>query len=274
VNNTVGPMSGEGMFSGVQDYYARYRPPITSEIVDTILSLCPSGATDGDMIDLGTGTGQVALAFVSKFRRIFAVEVDADMLARAQMDWNAINPTSSTEVIWEQCDVADYTVPAEASVSLVTTCRSFHWMDQPAMLARYAAQSGPAASFAVFGDSSFWESPQDWAQAVRSCVQSFLGEKRRARSRTFEHHRRPYAEIVAESEFSNVGEATVPVGRRWTFAQVIGYLYSTTFASRDLFGDRVEEFEKAVLEVLASYADERGILTESASFKIVVGTKP
>ena len=266
-------MTGAGMFAGVQDYYARYRPPITEAVVNAILGLCPANVTDGDMVDLGTGTGQVVCAFARHFKTIYAVELDPEMLSRARADWGVANPASSPDVFWELSDVAEYIVPSEASVSLVTTCRSFHWMDQSAILARYAAQTRPGASFAVFGDSSFWESPQEWAQAVRACVQSFLGEKRRARSGTFEHHRRPYAEIVAESAFGQVAETVVTVDRQWTSTQVIGYLYSTTFASRDLFGDRVKEFENSIHEILALYADTNGILDEQANFKVVVGTK-
>lgn len=266
-------MSGAGMFAGVQDYYARYRPPITDAVVDAVLTLCPANVTDGHMIDLGTGTGQVVRAFAPHFKTIYAVELDPQMLSRAEADWTAANSSPTSTVFWELSDVADYVVPAEASVSLVTTCRSFHWMDQPAILSRYASQTRPGASFAVFGDSSFWESPQEWAVAVRACVQSFLGEKRRARSGTFEHHRRPYSEIVAESAFNQVRETVVAVDRQWTSSQVIGYLYSTTFASRDLFGDRVEEFEQAIHEVLARYSDPNGTLDERANFNVVVGTK-
>ncbi len=273
-NTTAEQMHGEGMFAGVQDYYARYRPPITPEVVDAVLRLCPANVIHGDMVDLGTGTGQVVRAFSSHFKTIYAVELDPEMLSRARTDWDAAKLGSTANVLWELSDVADFVVPSNASVSLVTTCRSFHWMDQAAILKRYAAQTLSQASFAVFGDSSFWESSEAWAVAVRTCVQSFLGEERRARSGTFVHHRRPYADIVKESPFSNVSEAVVPVDRTWSATQVIGYLYSTTFASRDLFADRIGEFELAIHEVLSPYKDQQGLLYERASFKIVVGTKP
>jgi SAM-dependent methyltransferase len=262
------------MFTGVQDYYARYRPPITREVVDAILGLCPADVCDGDLLDLGTGTGQVVQAFAPFFRTIYAVELDEDMLNRARADWAIADMEPRPRVIWEFSDVADYVAPASASLSLITTCRSFHWMDQAAILNRYSNQSGNRASFAVFGDSSFWESAEPWAIATRKCVQSFLGEKRRARSTTFSHHRRPYAEIVAESPFSNVSEAAVTVARKWTPNQVVGYLYSTTFASRDLFGEALAEFEREVHKALSDFTDAGGFLHEQAIFNIVVGTKP
>jgi predicted TPR repeat methyltransferase len=273
-DTNASPMRAEGMFTGVQDYYARYRPPVTRDVAEAILSLCPAEVTNGELLDLGTGTGQVVCAFAPFFRKMYAVELDADMLSRARSDWAALVREEGPTVAWGLCDVADYVVPADANVSLVTTCRSFHWMDQAAILARYSAQTPEQASFAVFGDSSFWESQEQWAIATRTCVQSFLGEQRRARSGTFAHHKRPYAEIVSESPFSKVAETVVTVRRDWRPSQVIGYLYSTTFASRDLFGDRLAEFELAVQEKLAGFVDSSGLLHESADFKIVVGTKP
>ncbi|WP_369292605.1 class I SAM-dependent methyltransferase [Bradyrhizobium yuanmingense] len=272
--NDIKPMRADGMFTGVQDYYARYRPPIVPEVVTTILGLCPADVRVGDLLDLGTGTGQVVQAFAPFFRTIYAVELDADMLNRARADWAAADPKPRPEVIWELSDVANYVAPASAKLSLITACRSFHWMDQAAILNRYSTQSGDRASFSVFGDSSFWESAEPWAVATRKCVQSFLGEKRRARSTTFSHHRRPYAEIVAESPFSNVSEAAVTVARKWSPREVIGYLYSTTFASRDLFGGALSEFEKSVHQTLGEFTDAHGLLYEQATFNIVVGTKP
>ncbi len=242
-NTTAEQMHGEGMFAGVQDYYARYRPPITPEVVDAVLRLCPANVIHGDMVDLGYWNRPSRSCLFITLQDDLCVELDPEMLSRARTDWDAAKLGSTANVLWELSDVADFVVPSNASVSLVTTCRSFHWMDQAAILKRYAAQTLSQASFAVFGDSSFWESSEAWAVAVRTCVQSFLGEERRARSGTFVHHRRPYADIVKESPFSNVSEAVVPVDRTWSATQVIGYLYSTTFASRDLFADRIGEFE-------------------------------
>ncbi|MEU5592637.1 hypothetical protein [Streptomyces sp. NPDC020298] len=57
------------------------------------------------------------------------------------------------------------------------------------------------------------------------------------------------------SAFSHLEVHTVDVDRPWTPQTVIGYLYSTSFASRPLFGDRLEEFELRALTLLTDHAD-------------------
>ncbi|MFI1035986.1 hypothetical protein [Streptomyces sp. NPDC020951] len=55
---------------------------------------------------------------------------------------------------------------------------------------------------------------------------------------------------------------------------MIGYLYSTSFASRPLFGERVTEFEERTLALLAGHADDAGRLIEHARFDVLLGPSP
>src|SRR5699024_2149059 len=93
-----------------------------------------------------------------------------------------------------------------------------------------------------------------WKDAVRAVIKDFLGEERRAGQGTFQHHDRPYSELLEGSVFNQVEEVSVPVHRDWTIESILGYLYSTSFASRDLFGERIEEFEASEKDVMADYA--------------------
>lgn len=128
-------------------------------------------------------------------------------------------------------------------------------MDQDRVLQTLAHIVAPTGVLAIFGDRSFWDADSEWKRAVRSLIQRFLGESRRAGSDTFRHHNRSYAEILRESSFSKVEEYRIPVQRTWTYETILGYLYSTSFAARHLFGDRVAEFERALATTLATYSD-------------------
>ena len=55
-----------------------------------------------------------------------------------------------------------------------------------------------------------------------------------------------YAEALAASPFSNVQTITVEVVRTWTIDTLIGFAYSTSFASLARVGDRREAFERAL----------------------------
>lgn len=266
-------MEPQGMFDKVQDFYARYRPPVTDEVADRVLQMAGPVANKGALLDLGTGTGQVVVAMARHFKEVLAVELDKGMLRKAAEIWDLKMEKGETSVRWIQADVEEFAPSTDDNITLITACRAFHWMNQAAVLNRYSQHLPSGASFAVFGDSSFWESSQDWAREVKRTVQDYLGEKRKARSGNFSHHKRPYAEIVAESPFSKVKESRVELTRSWTVDQVIGYLYSTTFASRELFGARRKDFEDCLTDRLNPFESD-GKLSESATFTIVVGTKP
>lgn len=62
------------------------------------------------------------------------------------------------------------------------------------------------------------------------------------------------------------------VERPWTPQAVIGYLYSTSFASRPLFGAGLGEFEERALTLLTEHAGA-GILVEHARFDILIARR-
>jgi hypothetical protein len=125
---------------------------------------------------------------------------------------------------------------------------------------------------AIFGDNSFWVVSSDWKIAVRSVIQDFLGEQRRAGNGSFNHHERPYSGIMQESPFREVEEVTIPVRRTWTANSILGYLHSISFAAPDLFGDRLGEFDKVVKTRLAEYSDNDTFL-EDNEFLIRIGRR-
>ena len=74
------------------------------------------------------------------------------------------------------------------------------------------------------------------------------------------------------SVFNQVEEVSVPVHREWTIESTLGYLYSTSFASRGLFGERIEEFEATVKDVLADHG-HGGVFSEENEFLLRVGRR-
>ncbi|MGH3427062.1 MAG: class I SAM-dependent methyltransferase [Mycobacteriales bacterium] len=223
------------------------------------------------MLDVGTGTGLVAEALIDRFDDIIAIDNDVAMLAVAEQALRPELPEGSRLSLIEST-AEDFTPPTDWRAHLVTICRAFHWLDQTAVLERLVDQVEPGGAVAIFGDSSFWTATSPWKQAVRTVIQDFLGEQRRAGQKTFNHHDRPYSDILAESAFRHVEEFRVPVQRAWSSQSILGYLYSTSFAAPDLFGDRLSDFENAVKAVLAEHSDD-DTFTEANEFVIRIGSK-
>ncbi|RAY17013.1 SAM-dependent methyltransferase [Actinomadura craniellae] len=255
-------------FAGAAAYYQTFRPGIPEEVARTLVEAARRDAPATTLLDLGTGTGQVVQALHPYFADIVAVDPDKELLRLAETNLSGV---AGLRLV--QARAEDF-APAEGwKASLVTICRAFHWMDQDLVLRRLSDQVAPSGVVAVFGDSSFWAADNDWKKAVRAVIQQFLGEERRAGSGTFKHHDKPYSEILAESPFNRVAEIALPVRRTWTRETILGYLYSTSFAARHLFGDQLEDFEAAVTAVLAEYSSDNTYF-EDNEFLIRFGRRP
>ncbi|MBI3859785.1 MAG: class I SAM-dependent methyltransferase [Thaumarchaeota archaeon] len=256
-------------FAGTAYYYDQYRPGIPQDVAELLLAKANARAPATTLLDLGTGTGQVIRALHQHFAHIIAVDPDAEMLGLASEKLRT-EVSRQTRLEFFNGRAEDFVPPNGWTASLVTICRAFHWMDQQRVLQRLADFVPTTGLVAVFGDSSFWEATSEWKEATREVIKSFLGEQRRAGSGVFSHHDRPYDEIMRESPFSNVVEFSIPVHRTWDITSIIGYLYSTSFAARPLFGGRAAEFEQALKNTLADYS-EGDTFEEDNTFVIRLG---
>jgi trans-aconitate methyltransferase len=258
------------MFTGTVGYYRRYRPGIP----DTVTEILDQAVAPGHprrLLDVGTGTGLVVVALMGRFDDVIAIDNDSDMLAAAEAALRPMLPDGTTLVLTETT-AEDFTPPADWQADLVTICRTFHWLDQATVLQHLDDQVAPDGAVAIFGDNSFWTAGSPWKSAVRSVIQEFLGEQRRAGRGIFNHHDRPYSEIMEESPFSAVEEIRIPVQRVWTTESILGYLYSTSFAAPQLFGDRLGEFEREVRAALAEFSDG-DTFDEDNEFLIRIGRR-
>ncbi|MCC9309093.1 class I SAM-dependent methyltransferase [Kitasatospora sp. RB6PN24] len=259
------------LFTGTADYYRQYRPGIP-ETVATVLDEAAPHRTPRHLLDIGTGTGLVAEALLTRFQDVIAIDNDAEMIETAEQALRPALP-DGTALTLVQSAAEDFTPPPGWHADLVTICRAFHWLDQAAVLTLLDNQVAQDGAVAIFGDNSFWAADSPWKQDMRAIIQDFLGEKRRAGTRTFQHHNRPYSEIMEDSPFSQVSEFRVPVQRTWNTAGILGYLYSTSFAAPHLFGDRLPEFENQVKAVLAKHSDN-DTFGEDNEFLIRIGRRP
>lgn len=260
------------LFAGTATYYRQFRPGIPEEVAVVLDQASPSRPHGPRrLLDIGTGTGLVAEALLGRFDDIIAVDNDAEMLAAAESALRPKLPEHSHLALVEST-AEDLVPPAGWKADLVTICRAFHWLDQPTVLRLLDSQVAPGGAVAIFGDNSFWAAGSPWKEAVRDVIKTFLGEERRAGTGTFQHHNRPYSEIMEESPFDQVEEVRIPVQRTWTAETILGYLYSTSFAAPHLFGDRLEEFEAAVKRRLTEFSDE-DTFPEDNEFLIRIGRR-
>ncbi|WP_435211998.1 class I SAM-dependent methyltransferase [Streptomyces sp. bgisy034] len=258
-------------FAGTASYYRRFRPGIPHELARLLDQSAPE-ASPRRLLDLGTGPGTVVHALLPHFDDVFAIDADQAMLTEAD---GLLRPTlPPTHRLQIRHALAEDFMPPDGWHPHVVTCgRVFHWLDQPRLLERLDEYVAPAGTVAVFSDRSLWTSSSTWQQAARGVVKEFLGEERRAGDGPFSPPGPPYEEVLHRSPFSDVTSAVIPVHRAWTITQVIGYLYSTSFAAPHLFGDDRRTFERRLTETLVPLTDE-GVLLEDNAFTVLTARRP
>src|SRR2546425_4214019 len=72
------------LFRGAAAYYVRYRVPYPTELIEALRQHTrPSG--EGRLLDLGCGTGEIALPMSGFFREVWAVDLQSEMIELARL---------------------------------------------------------------------------------------------------------------------------------------------------------------------------------------------
>lgn len=122
-------------------------------------------------------------------------------------------------------------------------------------------------------DNTGKQEPLLWQLKVNEVVRRWLGDARRAGNSTYTPPKERYEDIVRKSGFKNVQRHILPsYSYTWTVDSIIGNLYSTSFASRRLFGDNLVRFENDLTSVLLDM-DSTGVFTEELSVSVITASK-
>ncbi|MFJ3728223.1 class I SAM-dependent methyltransferase [Streptomyces sp. NPDC090045] len=262
------------LFDSVDHHYARYRPRLPDQVV-RLLALELEGAETPTLLDLGAGTGQVALSLLPALpstAHLDLVDQEEGMLRTAL---NELRPHLGGRTATVHAVPAEEFVPAQPGyqADLITCCRAFHWMDRPAVLTMADRVAASHAAVAVMGDGSLWTYQADWAIALRGLIQSHLGKDRRAGTTgSYRQPGRRYEDDLADSAFCEITEHRFLFNRAWTPRGVLGYLRSTSFARPDLFADH-PGFEEQAGALLQRHAQD-GVLHEDGAFTVLLARRP
>ncbi len=116
-------------FSGeVAELYHRYRHGYPDAVIDVLADVFGLSSRDV-VVDLGCGTGQLALAVAGRVRAVLGVDPEPDMLRRARQ---AAGEAGIGNVGWMLG--ADTDVPGlrrllgDSSVAVVSIAQALHWM--------------------------------------------------------------------------------------------------------------------------------------------------
>jgi ubiquinone/menaquinone biosynthesis C-methylase UbiE len=234
----------QNVFSGTAWYYSRYRPGYPEEMFQ-LLKERFSLDKFSRVLDLGCGTGQIALPMAPYVAEVIAIDPQEEMLKETHAQLTAKNIKNVRCISGESAKLP--VMAAEiGEINLTVIARAFHWMNRKQTLKDLYRITKPGGGVAIVGDDS---GPRDssklrWKEAVDQTVKHWLGNERKAGTGgTYSHPDERFEVVLQESEFQNYEAANFDLTRTWTIDQIIGYLYSTSYCSLPVLGNKKEAFE-------------------------------
>lgn len=227
-------------FRGTALYYARFREKYPSALFDYLKSEFKLNGS-GRLLDIGCGTGQLAIPLARYFEEVVGMDPDSEMLdeARREVDRHCL-----TNITWVRGGSYDLK-PQMGTFRLVTMGKSFHWTDRERTLEILYDMVIPEGTIAIISEGDWvWNQKSDWQYAVRNVVERWGGGKRRAGYSFFEKPKERHEEVVSRSGFKKMKIWAHDYQRIWNVEKIAGYLYSTSYCSSSVLGDKKDEFER------------------------------
>lgn len=214
---------------------------------------------------MGCGTGLSTFALARLFEKTVAFDTDIEMISEAKR----LQP-NNLNIEWQLRSDKEITIN-EGPYRLAIACRSFNWMEQYNVLQKLHKILEIGGGVALIDDGSFWTGNDPWQKEIKVVIQSFLGQERKAGKSNYSAPTEPYITTLANNHYEDVQYQSIPVTRIWNIQSILGYLYSTSFSAKHLYGDRILEFEETMKHRLLNLNNGNDEFIENAEFVVQSG---
>lgn len=234
-----------GPFATTACYYARYRKPYPKGLFDLVSQRFRLDGA-GRLLDVGCGTGQLAIPLSARFEEVAAIDPSSEMVAEAA-DLVRKAGLANVKLLVMRGEQISRDL---GQFRLAVFGSSLHWMAMDDVLHRCRSVLVPGGGIAVADMRSIWGGTSPWEEAVVATVQRWLGAARRAGSGAFPEPVRRYEDALTDSGFRNVESGCIHCEFDLDIPFIIGHLYSTSYSSRFLLAERAPGFECDLTDAL------------------------
>jgi ubiquinone/menaquinone biosynthesis C-methylase UbiE len=229
------------IYKGTAWYYSRFRPRYPETLVALLRDTFKLDGR-GRLLDLGCGPGTVAIRLANLFERVMAIDPEPEMLAEGRAE---AARASISNIEWRPGSSEDLSAEL-GSFRLITMGNSFHWMDRDRTLDTLYDLVMDGGGIAVVGEGAPLSPPPPtpWRVAVNEVVRKYVGDRPLPWDATSPHPEELHEGYIQRSRFKDLSSYVEPFEVTWTVESMIGNLYSMSFCSRRILGDRVDAFER------------------------------
>jgi ubiquinone/menaquinone biosynthesis C-methylase UbiE len=257
-------MSNPRLFASNVAFYEKYRLGYPDRLVARVAAL--AGLTPEDrVLDLGTGTGMLAIAFARLGMAVTAMDPEPEMLAAARAG------AGDLPITFVEAGSAGLT-PQMGPFKLVTMGRSFHWMDRAATLDMLDRIVMPGGGVALLHDAHPPVEENRWFKILYDVARTFgRDENEHIKERSGGHRR--YEPFLFASAFTELDGLSVTIRQALTVEDIIGRALSMSTCSPEKLGARRDEFTAALSSALRELSPD-GKFTEVAELVALLARRP
>jgi ubiquinone/menaquinone biosynthesis C-methylase UbiE len=187
-------------------------------------------------LDLCCGTGQAASALAPHFESVLAVDQEAEMVA-AGRDEAALSGPSN--VAWAVARAEELAI-TPGTLDLISIANAFHRVRRVGIARRAARWLRPGGVFVDMGSSTVLTGPEPWHAVVSEVIRRWRPSVAAAAPNGAP---RSAAEVLTEAGLVMVDDQEIPMPRRWTLDELVGFAFSTSGASPAAMGASAAGFE-------------------------------
>jgi SAM-dependent methyltransferase len=251
---------GHEPFQSTVAYYERYRLGYPQRLIERVAGL--AGLKPGDaVLDLGCGTGMLAMGFARLGMAVTAMDPEPAMLAAAGSMAQA-QGLAVTPLLGGSGDL----IAGMGPFCLVTMGRSFHWMDRTATLAILDKIVTPDGGVALFHDAHPPVAENGWFKILCDLQERYRREKARSGG-----HRR-YEPFLFASAFTQLDGLSVTIRQALTVEDIVGRAFSMSHSAPESLGSKREEFAAALEAALRELSPD-GKFVEVAEMVAVLARR-
>ena len=253
-------------------HYASFRRDVPDALMNKIVSRLH--LTVGDRaLDLGCGSGQVAVPLAARVGVVVALDPEVDMLVELRSRLRTEGVDNVLPVFGADSDLGSVTALLPRCFAAITVANALHWMDAGRVfsLSRELLRTG-GALVVISQGPPMWLSAHPWARAVRGYLEDWMESPVDATCGTDEATLGRRRELLEQNGFEPVELIEHSYEHDIDPDWVVGHLYSAMPESAVPLVRR-PDFESGLRHVLAPQV-AAGPLVERIDATALVAVQP